>query len=474
MKRSSRYTFLFYLSTFILSSQAMALTLVNNFGSNPGNLEMYEYIPTDMPPQAPLVLVLHGCTQTANSYDQDTGWSDLAERKKFYVIYAQQKTANNYSECFNWFDPADYQRERGEAKSIKSMIDKIKNEYTINNDMVYVTGVSAGGAMAANMMAAYPDVFAGGGVMAGIPYACATGVFAGLECMSGIDKTPQQWGDEVRGAYPGFSGPYPVLSVFHGTVDDKVDIFNANELMEQWTDVHDIDQTPEVDENFRDHNRRVYNNASGDAVVEIYEIEGMSHGISVDPGSGEDEGGNIGANSFAEGIWSTYYAAKFWGIIDGDAIPEVFVNISSPANGSMVNGIVTLKAVAGGIDVTQGVDFFINDIITCTDTEAPYACAWDTTAVADGSYDLIITAYAAASGDPLEDNDTTVVVNNSIPSCQDWYTSNYTHVMDSRAYTQYGFVYANGSDEQMGFYNIFNYNWLREKSSGYYEIGMCP
>jgi poly(hydroxyalkanoate) depolymerase family esterase len=290
-----------------------------DFTPNPGDIRMYRYVPTDVPDNAPLVVVLHGCTQTAASYARETGFNDLADKHKFYVVYAEQSRKNNPLACFNWFDPEDGTRDRGEAASIAQMVQKMKNDYSIDARKVYVTGVSAGGCMTANMAAAYPDLFAGAAVMAGIPYGCASSTLEGMTCMFlAKDQSPQRWGNLVRDASPREAQEsYPIVSIFHGSADDKVPPKYATELMEQWTTVHLADMEPDLEEHFRGHPHRVYQDDNGKPVVEIYILEGMGHGISVDPGTGEDEGGEEGDYAFNEGVWSSYYAAKFWGLVGG-------------------------------------------------------------------------------------------------------------------------------------------------------------
>ena len=79
---------------------------LTGFGANPGNLRMFSYAPEDLPPNAPLVIALHGCTQTSDEYDHGAGWSSLADRLGFAVVYPQQQPANNPKNCFSWFLPA--------------------------------------------------------------------------------------------------------------------------------------------------------------------------------------------------------------------------------------------------------------------------------------------------------------------------------------------------------------------------------
>lgn len=150
------------------SAQAQSLTQVTGFGTNPGALTMYKYVPSGLPANAPLVVALHGCAQSASNYDAETGWILLADRWKFALLLPEQTSGNNSSRCFNWFESGDIARGSGEALSVKQMVDRMKTDHFSDPARVYVTGLSAGGAFTAVMLAAYPDVFAGGAIVAGV------------------------------------------------------------------------------------------------------------------------------------------------------------------------------------------------------------------------------------------------------------------------------------------------------------------
>src|SRR5882757_2300932 len=141
-----------------------------NFGSNPGALRMFSYRPSNVSAGSALVVVLHGCTQTAGGYDLGAGWSTLADRFGFTLLLPEQQRSNNPNGCFNWFQPADIKRGHGEALSIRQMVEKMVSDFQIDPTRVFITGLSAGGAMTSVMLATYPDVFAGGAVVAGLPY----------------------------------------------------------------------------------------------------------------------------------------------------------------------------------------------------------------------------------------------------------------------------------------------------------------
>src|SRR5262245_12355576 len=104
-----------------VSVAQQALTQVTGFGSNPGNLQMFTYVPSGLPANAPIVLVLHGCAQSATGMEP-SGWTAAASAHKVYLVYAQTTSANNSASCFNWFEPGDFTRGQGEALSLQQMV----------------------------------------------------------------------------------------------------------------------------------------------------------------------------------------------------------------------------------------------------------------------------------------------------------------------------------------------------------------
>jgi poly(hydroxyalkanoate) depolymerase family esterase len=278
------------------------------FGSNPGGLQMYRYAPTGLPAGAPLVVAMHGCSQNANQYGDESGWVQLADRWRFALVLPQ-KTGN--IGCFAWFDPASAARGRGEALSIKQMVDRMLSMYRGDANRVYVTGMSSGGAMTAVMLATYPDVFAGGAVVAGLPFGCATTSIQAFSCMNpGVNNSPKAWGDLVRAA-SSYRGPWPRVSLWHGSSDTTVAPANLTELMEQWTNVSGAGQTPAVSDTVAGYPHRVYADEDGRAVVETYQITGMRHGQPVVPAQ---QCGRANTYALDKGICAASYIAGFWGI----------------------------------------------------------------------------------------------------------------------------------------------------------------
>ncbi|MEV4298172.1 extracellular catalytic domain type 1 short-chain-length polyhydroxyalkanoate depolymerase [Microbispora rosea] len=299
-------------------AQAASLVQVGSFGANPGNLAMYAYRPDGLPGGRPLVVLLHGCTQNASGYFADSGWRKYADQWGFALVLPQTSSANNSSSCFNWFQTGDTTRGQGEAASIRAMVAYAVAEYGTDPSRVYVSGLSAGGAMSAVMLATYPDVFAAGSIAAGLAYRCASSLIEASGCQYGpTSRTPQQWGDLVRNAYPGYTGPYPRVAVWQGQSDYTVVPANGAQSRDQWTNVRGVSQTPSSTRSLAGGTTlKVY----GDDDVRLYEISGMGHGLPVDPGGAADQCGATAAY-FLDTICSAYHDARFFGL-DGGAQPS--------------------------------------------------------------------------------------------------------------------------------------------------------
>lgn len=305
------------IAAFLTPGRAAAASLqeVTGFGTNPGALRMFRYVPDGLPAGRPVVVALHGCTQNASGYGTGSGWTQLADRWGFSVVLPQQQSANNGSLCFNWFQSGDIARGQGEAASVAQMVDRQLADTSGDASRVHVTGLSAGGGMTAVMMAAYPERFAAGGIVAGLPYGCAQAAGSPYVCMYvGATQTPKQWGDRVRAARPGYAGPWPTLIAFQGTADHTVKPVNMTDLMRQWTDVHRADQVADVSDSVAGYPRQVFRDAGGRAVVETYSVTGMGHGQPVDPGSGSEQCGSAGAYILDVNLCAAYRMGRAWGL----------------------------------------------------------------------------------------------------------------------------------------------------------------
>jgi poly(hydroxyalkanoate) depolymerase family esterase len=221
----------------------------NGFGDNPGRLRMRAWLPPSVTGR-PLVVLLHGCGQDAAGFARDSGWTGLADRLHFPLILPEQAEANNAGRCFQWFHPADTARDAGEAGSIADMTRAAISRFDSDPRRVFVVGLSAGAAMAAALLAAYPDLFAAGASVAGLPVGAArSGIQAILRMASaGPDHSPQAWAAQVQAAAPdGFAGPWPRLSVWQGQADMTVAPENGTLLATQWRALHGLQATSAVD-----------------------------------------------------------------------------------------------------------------------------------------------------------------------------------------------------------------------------------
>lgn len=297
------------LLTNLLHAQLQA---IDDFGNNPGRLDMYLYTPAQLSDSAPVVLVMHGCGQEASNFAEQTGWNKLADLHGFYVIYAGQRRSNNALKCFNWFLASDNVRGEGEAQSLAEMVSYVKENLSDPDAQAYVCGLSAGAAMTSVLLATYPDVFSAGGIWAGVPYL--------VQQEGNASITPQAWGDKVRQAAVDYDGDYPKVFICQGTADAVTEAVNAEYLLSQWTNVHATDQVPEeVDDAFLGNDRvsrSIYHDQAGEPVLALHYIADMGHGIAIDPGDSPTQGGAVSAGAFDVDFHSTYWMAHFFGLIE--------------------------------------------------------------------------------------------------------------------------------------------------------------
>lgn len=260
---------------------ARRLTEVLAFGSNPGHLRMLEYVPANMPVDAPLVVVLHGCLQQAADFDRGSGWTPLAREKGFALLFPEQRSNNNSNFCFNWFRPSAIARDRGELMSIRQMIDDMCQRHPIAPERIFVQGLSAGGAMASALLATYPERFAGGQIVAGLPFGAARDAMTALSVMKkGVNRSAAEWGDLVRLVTPE-PARRPVVSIWHGTADRVVHVANAYATLSQWLDVYGLQEDDAEQVMIKGRPARVWKDARGWPLIEFHLLEGLDHGLPV-------------------------------------------------------------------------------------------------------------------------------------------------------------------------------------------------
>jgi poly(hydroxyalkanoate) depolymerase family esterase len=229
-------------------------------------------------------------------FDDETGWTALADKAGFLLLLPQQRPHNNPNRCFNWFNPRDYRRSRGEPESIRHQVETLLAQHPVARNRIFVTGLSAGGGMASVLLAAHLDLFARGAVVAGVPYGCAANAFQALPCMqlgSRLVQGPDGWAARVREPAPPGTTRWPRVAIWHDAADAAVHPFNAESSMLQWTAVHGIDRVPEIDEHLGPHRRRVYMDSEDRPRVELWITQRAGHATPIHPeaGCGRDDPG---------------------------------------------------------------------------------------------------------------------------------------------------------------------------------------
>lgn len=261
---------------------AATLTEVTNFGTNPSNLQMYVYVPASVTARPAILVAVHYCTGSGPAMYNGTEYARLADQYGFVVVYP---SVTRSSKCFDVSSPQALKRGGGsDPVGIKSMIDWTTRTYSADTSRIFVTGISSGAMMTNVLLGDYPDVFAAGAAFAGVPFGCfatTNGSEWNSECSGGsIIHTPQEWGNLVRNAYPGYTGPRPRMQVWHGTQDDVLRYPNFGEEIKQWTNVQGVSQTPATTDSPQSGWTRTRYGATGDkAPVEAISLQGVGHNV---------------------------------------------------------------------------------------------------------------------------------------------------------------------------------------------------
>ncbi|MFB4281423.1 PHB depolymerase family esterase [Nonomuraea sp. MTCD27] len=258
------------------------LTEVTGFGTNPTNLRMHLYVPDGVPARPALLVAVHYCTGSGPAFHSGTEFASLADRYKFVVIYP---SATRSGSCFDVSSPQALRHDGGsDPVGIVSMVRYVQQRHNADPARTFVTGASSGGMMTNVLLGAYPDVFRAGAAFMGVPFGCfatTDGSSWNSACANGqVTKTPQQWGDLVRAAYPGYTGARPRMQTWHGTEDTTLRYPNFQEQIKQWTDVHGLSQTPSLTDQPRSGWARTRYGGTGTmAPVEAISLQGVGHSL---------------------------------------------------------------------------------------------------------------------------------------------------------------------------------------------------
>ncbi|WAO87519.1 Carboxylic ester hydrolase [Fusarium falciforme] len=223
----------------LLGTVTAQLQQITNFGSNPSGAKMFVHVPKNLPSNPAIVVAIHHCQGTAQSYYQSTPYAQLSDQKGFIVIYPESPYSGT---CWDVSSKATMTHDGGaNSNSIANMVRYALQTYKANPAKVFVTGSSSGAMMTNVMAATYPDLFAAGIVYSGVPAGCFfTNSVNGWnsDCAQGrVNKSPADWAKMVKDAYPGYNGARPKMQIYHGGADSILLSPNYQETIDQWAGV---------------------------------------------------------------------------------------------------------------------------------------------------------------------------------------------------------------------------------------------
>ena len=237
----------------------------------------------------PMVVMLHGCTQTPDDFAAGTRMNALADRYGFLVVYPEQTTHANGSKCWNWFRPGDQDRGRGEPSLIAGITGEVASNYRVDARRIFVAGLSAGAAMAVILGATYPELYAAVGAHSGLPHGAAHDMPSAFGAMNGGGVGPVTGGlnPRVASKSPRRDGGQRMPTiVFHGDLDHTVHARNGDAIVAQAT-AGGADELPlrasvhdGVAADGRSYRHTVYADADSRPVVEQWELHGAGHAWS--------------------------------------------------------------------------------------------------------------------------------------------------------------------------------------------------
>jgi poly(hydroxyalkanoate) depolymerase family esterase len=273
------------LSTVLITSgpaSAATLTRVTNFGTNPTNLNMYVYAPDSVAAQPALLVLVHYCGGSAGAIFNGNGrdFATAADRYGYVIVVPE---ATRTEKCFDVSTQAGLTRNGGsDSTGIMSMVAWARQRYNVDPARIVVSGFSSGAIMTNVLAAQYPDVFSAASAYSGVPAGCFATTGGSLwnsQCAGGnITKTAQEWGNVARAMYPGYTGRYPRMQLWHGDQDTTLSYRNFGEEIKQWTNLHGLSQTPAfTDRPQSSWTRTRYGDTSTKATVEGISIAGTGH-----------------------------------------------------------------------------------------------------------------------------------------------------------------------------------------------------
>ena len=270
---------------------AGARFLAGSYTGSTGTRRYKLYVPSSYSGrELPLLVMLHGCTQSPDDAAAGTGFNQLAEERGWLMLYPAQAQAANRQKCWNWFRAGDQQRDGGESALLAGMTHEIMATYAVDARRVYATGLSAGGAMAAVLGATHADLFAAIGVHSGLAYRAAHDFPSALAAMhGGVSSAAVQ--PNVRAESHAHSRAVPTI-VFHGDRDTTVSPANGERVVAQCAAALSKETTLRMASisgqvpGGRAYTQRVYEDPTGAPLLEHWLIHGAGHAWSGGSSSG--------------------------------------------------------------------------------------------------------------------------------------------------------------------------------------------
>ena len=260
----------------------------HSFGVSLGSLDYLLYVPATITAPAPLVVMLHGCTQSADDFARGTQMNALADELGFIVAYPEQSRSANAQKCWNWFRPGDQGKAAGEPAMIAAITREIAAKYPVEPDRIYVAGLSAGGAAAAIMASAFPDIYAAAGIHSGLACGSAQDLPSALAAMQGRGKRRRAAASQA----------YVPLITFHGDRDGTVHPANSDQIHAAWDKAPAMaglerEVTEGTDGAGRAYRKTAMVDRDGRSMSESWLLKGAGHAWSGGSAAGSytDEGG---------------------------------------------------------------------------------------------------------------------------------------------------------------------------------------
>lgn len=301
-----------YLAILVLISVSFStlseakFTALTQFGDNPGQLTA-SYVTADKNNQA-LVVLLHGCGQHGETFATQSGMVEAAQALGFALLVPQQDKSNNVQLCFNWFSPNDQIGIEGESQSIVNMINTVKSN--LKSSKVFIAGLSAGGAMASNLLSSHPQLFNAGGVVSGIGFPCADSLVKAISCMkNGPAEPPAQLAKMLAPLLK--DKPLPQLTLIVGRDDKIVDPSNSDHLAASWAMLSDTPQVAKKSNLGVDY--QSWQSTKNISLIELIKINDFGHGWSVN--SNEKFGGEVAPYLIEHKVSTTNLLLSKWKLI---------------------------------------------------------------------------------------------------------------------------------------------------------------